>query len=247
MGWSDASPLPRTPSHIADELHLLLTNAGVAGPYVLVGHSLAGKNVRMFALAHPDKVAGMVLVDARSELVDALTPKAEVDAFRVGLKIQGALYTLARRFGVARAFGARLVDQPLVSPDIAAEMVLLQTRGTAIAETTKEGLVRSADDAALAGSTLGSIPLVVIASAASMADIPNWPTAQRELTALSTRGRLVVAEKSGHAIHLDQPGIVINGIGEVLAEARSVRQQANTRSAPANKLPRLFADKTRIN
>lgn len=236
MGWSDASPLPRTPSHIADELHLLLTNAGVAGPYVLVGHSLAGKNVRMFALAHPDEVAGMVLVDARSELVDALTPKAEVDAFRVGLKIQGALYTLARRFGVARAFGARLVDQPLVSPDIAAEMVLLQTRGTAIAETTKEGLVRSADDAALAGSTLGSMPLVVIASAASMADIPNWPAAQRELAALSTQGRFFVAQQSGHAIHLDQPGIVIDGIGEVLVKARSARQQANTRSAASRQI-----------
>ena len=224
MGWSDASPLPRTPSHIAAELHLLLTNAGIPGPYVLVGHSLAGKNVRMFAFAHPDEVAGMVLVDARSELVDALTPKAEADAFRVGLKIQAALYTLARRFGVARAFGALLVDQPLVSPNIAAEMVLLQTRSAAIVETTKEGLARSADDMALAGSTLGSMPLVVIASKASMADIPNWPTAQRELAALSTQGRLVVADKSGHAIHLDQPGIVIDGITEVLAKVRSARQ-----------------------
>jgi pimeloyl-ACP methyl ester carboxylesterase len=224
MGWSDTSPLPRTPSHIAAELHLLLTNAGVPGSYVFVGHSLAGKNVRMFALAHPDKVAGMVLVDARSELVDTLTPKAETDAFRVGIQMQGALYTLARRFGVARAFGAALVDQPLVSPDIAAEMVLLQTRSAAIEATTKEGLARSADDAALAGSTLGSMPLVVIAAAASMAGIPNWPTAQRELAALSTQGRLVVAEKSGHAVHLDQPGIVIEAIGEVLAKVRSARQ-----------------------
>jgi pimeloyl-ACP methyl ester carboxylesterase len=224
MGWSDASLLPRTPLHIAAELHLLLANAGVPGPYVLAGHSLAGKNVRMFALAHPDEVAGMVLVDARSELIDTLTPKAEADAFRVGIRMQGALYSLARRFGVARAFGALLVDQPLVSPNIAAEMVLLQTRSAAIVETTKEGLARSADDMALAGSTLGSMPLVVIAAKASMAYIPNWPTAQRELAALSTRGRLVVADKSSHAIHLDQPGIVIDGIAEVLAKVRSVRQ-----------------------
>ncbi len=223
MGWSDVSPLPRTPSRIAEELNLLLTNAGVGGPYVLVGHSLAGKNVRMFAFAHPDKVVGMVMVDARSELVDTLTPKAEADAFYVALEMQGTLYALARRFGVARAFGARLIDQPLVSLDIAAEMVLLETKTAAIEETTKEGLSRSADDALLADSTLGSMPLVVIAAASSMADIPNWPTAQRELAVLSTQGRLVIAEQSGHAVHLEQPGIVTDGIGEVLAKARGLR------------------------
>src|SRR5215212_4988242 len=55
MGWSDPGPQPRTPRQIADELHTLLTNAGIVEPYVLVGHSLAGKNVRLFALAHPDE------------------------------------------------------------------------------------------------------------------------------------------------------------------------------------------------
>src|SRR3954451_15791966 len=76
MGWSDPGPQPRTPGQIARELHTLLTNAGIAGPYVLVGHSLAGKNVRLFALQHPDQVAGMVLVDARSEYVDDHTSAA---------------------------------------------------------------------------------------------------------------------------------------------------------------------------
>jgi len=221
MGWSDASPLPRTPGHIAGELHTLLAKAGVPGPFVLVGHSLAGKNVRMFASAHPDEVAGMVLVDARSEHVDALTPKDEADAFGVALGLQGALYALARRIGVARAFGAGLIGEPLVSPAIAAEMVLLQTQAAAIDETTKEGLARSADDAALARSTLGAIPLVVIAASASLADIPNWPTAQRELAALSTQGRLVVAQQSGHAVQLEQPGIVIDGISQVVSKVRA--------------------------
>ena len=75
MGWSDTGPAPRTPGQIARELHTLLTNAGIPGPYVLVGHSAGGKNVRMFALQYPDEVAGMVLVDARSEYVDAHTPR----------------------------------------------------------------------------------------------------------------------------------------------------------------------------
>ena len=70
MGLSDPGPKPRSPGRNADELHRLLEAGGVEGPYVLVGHSLAGKNLRMFAAAHPEEVAGLVLVDARSERID---------------------------------------------------------------------------------------------------------------------------------------------------------------------------------
>src|SRR6185312_8094081 len=61
MGWSDVGPAPRSPKQIAKELQALLTKAKIAGPYVLVGHSLGGKNVRLFAAEHPDEGAGMGL------------------------------------------------------------------------------------------------------------------------------------------------------------------------------------------
>ena len=66
-GWSDGASWPRTSRRIADELHLLLDRAGLPPPYVLVGHSLGGLNVRVFAHDHRDLVAGMVLVDASHE------------------------------------------------------------------------------------------------------------------------------------------------------------------------------------
>jgi pimeloyl-ACP methyl ester carboxylesterase len=221
MGWSEPSPLPRTPGTIADELHLLLENAGIDGPYLLVGHSLAGKNVRMFARAYPEDVAGMVLVDARSEQIDAQTSKADVEAFAAALKTQATAYSLARRFGIARLFGAGLVGEPLLSPAIASEMVLLQTQPGSIDETTREGLARSADDEVLASSRLGSMPLVVIAAEGSMTGIPNWTAAQHSLAALSTAGRLVVAQGSNHPVQLEDPGIVIESVREVLAGVRS--------------------------
>lgn len=219
MGWSEVSPLARTPAAIAEELHQLLDRAGVLGPFILVGHSLAGKTIRMFAAAHPADVAGMVLVDARSEYVDALTPEADQDAFAVALDLQGAVYSVARRLGVARLFGAGLVGAPLLPTSVATEIALLQTQPMAIEETTLEGTSRTADDRSLAGAALGSIPLVVVASASSMASIPNWSTAQHRLAALSTRGELVIAE-SGHAIQLERPRFVIDGIARVLSEIR---------------------------
>src|SRR5690242_6994791 len=125
MGWSDPGPQPRTPRQIADELHTLLTNAGIAGPYVLVGHSLAGKNLRLFAQQHPDQVAGMVLVDARSEYVDANTSPAEEQAFQQALAAQASQYRVARSLGLVRLIGASLSGVPAMATETRAEMALL--------------------------------------------------------------------------------------------------------------------------
>src|SRR4051812_24508546 len=64
MGYSDAGPLPRTADHFARELHTLLQQAGVQGPYVLVGHSFGGAPVRVFAHTYAADVAGVVLIDS---------------------------------------------------------------------------------------------------------------------------------------------------------------------------------------
>src|SRR5262249_47609066 len=49
------------------DLHLLLTTAGIHGPYVLVGHSLGGMLVRFYQAKYPKDVVGMVLVDSSHE------------------------------------------------------------------------------------------------------------------------------------------------------------------------------------
>lgn len=216
MGWSEAGPAPRSPSRLAEELHTLLVNGGIAGPYVLVGHSLAGKNIRMFAAAHPTEVAGMVLVDARGETVEAAS---DMPAFAAALDAQASLYGLARTFGVARLFGAALVGMPLLPPALATRMALAATNPSAIAETTEEGRSRTDDDDALAALTLGAMPLVVVAAGENMSDA-RWAAAQAAMSKLSTNGRLIVAEGSGHAVHMQQPAAVINAIERVLAAVR---------------------------
>lgn len=52
------------PQQIAGELHTLLGNAEISGPYVLVGHSFGGLYVRMYNDLYPNEVEGMVLVDS---------------------------------------------------------------------------------------------------------------------------------------------------------------------------------------
>lgn len=66
-GFSESGPMPRTSVRIADELHSALRNAGIAGPYILVGHAFGGDNVRTFSIRYMSDVAGLVLVESDAD------------------------------------------------------------------------------------------------------------------------------------------------------------------------------------
>jgi hypothetical protein len=63
-GSSDRISTPRDGLHIIDELRLLLRSNGLMPPYVLVGHSLGGLYMQLFARRYPEEVTGLVLVDS---------------------------------------------------------------------------------------------------------------------------------------------------------------------------------------
>jgi hypothetical protein len=67
QGQSDDSGLPKTAAEQARQLRVLLEESGLPGPYLLVSHSLAGMNARVFADLYPDEVHGVVFVDSSHE------------------------------------------------------------------------------------------------------------------------------------------------------------------------------------
>ncbi len=84
LGWSDSSPLARNPLDETTELHSLLEKARITDPMVLVGHSMGGDLVRLYASRFPQQVAGVVLVEPSNEdkwsLIAGL--QAQWDGFR---------------------------------------------------------------------------------------------------------------------------------------------------------------------
>jgi len=222
MGWSDSGPQPRTPGQIARELHTLLINAGIAGPYVLVGHSLAGKNVRMFALLYPDQVAGMVLIDARSEYVDARTSPAEDKAFQQMFAAQAGAFRVARGLGLVRLICAGVVGAPPLSTETRAAMAMIAYAPSSLATGTAEARQRATNDAQLAAApSLGDRPLMVLASEQNMTQTTNWADAQHLLAGLSTHSRLIVPAGSGHYIQWDHPAVVIDAVRQVVGQVRA--------------------------
>ena len=102
------------------------------------------------------------------------------------------------------------------------EGMLLTTSRPGVDAQTAEGLERAADDALLqAAPALGDRPLLVLAAGQKVAHDPIWAEAQRRQAALSTNSQLIVAEGSGHAIHWEQPALVVDAVRQVIADVRS--------------------------
>src|SRR5687768_2960269 len=67
IGRSERRPKPRTGQQLATELKVALKSADLKPPYVLVGHSIGGPYIHVFASLYPTEVAGMVFVDPTQE------------------------------------------------------------------------------------------------------------------------------------------------------------------------------------
>lgn len=90
LGYSDPGPAPRDGGAIADDLGLLLERLGQTGPYVMVGHSMAGLLLRVFVPRHRDQILGVVLVDAVApEAMDVRSAAAAVNTYRGAMRLVG--------------------------------------------------------------------------------------------------------------------------------------------------------------
>jgi len=73
LGWSDDGPEDSCSLRVG-EVHAALKNAGIKGPFVLVGHSLGGLVAHLYESQFPDEVAGLVLVDHAMPLSIVVAP-----------------------------------------------------------------------------------------------------------------------------------------------------------------------------
>ena len=135
LGQSDVGPKPRSAKQIALELHTALEKAGIKPPYVLVGHSLGGVYVRVFADAYPNEIAGLVLVDPSQEAFDEWTKKnaaqqRKAEEGRVSQAAQGlrdewqaldATYAQARASKVLKGIPVTLISATRDESGMAAE------------------------------------------------------------------------------------------------------------------------------
>jgi pimeloyl-ACP methyl ester carboxylesterase len=192
IGKSDRASQAHSSADIVDDLHILLVNAGVNPPYVLVGHSLGGMNARLYAAKYPQDIVGMVLVDSTHEdendrMLAVLPPEVKQRAKPEDMIVRSNEdIDLNKSVTQVRAASWH-TDIPLI----------VLTRGSA---------------------TLNPNDYAVPSLAPKFEEIRL--ELQRELVRRSSRGKQIIAEKSGHNIHRDQPNLVVDAIRQIVEAPR---------------------------
>jgi pimeloyl-ACP methyl ester carboxylesterase len=212
-GKSEPGPLPRDSQRVSQELYLLLKNAGVAGPYVLVGHSLGGLNMQVFADQYPHQTAGAILLDPPP--LDWLMGKGFPE-------LRELFAEQTRQLSLAAEAARSATD-----PEAKKQAGFLEM----VASESSELMGQSAVQAS-AIQSFGDLPLTVIASTEPNPNFGSsaeayqqfWIDQSENLATKSTRGKFILAEGSSHHIHLDKPQLVLDAIREMVTQVREYKK-----------------------
>jgi pimeloyl-ACP methyl ester carboxylesterase len=243
LGWSDPGRRPRTVARMAEELHALLTAAGVEPPYVLAGHSLGGLIALVYTVRYREHVAGLALIDSSHPDMYTRLPAGEWfssgrgELLLVTIRerlIPLGLVRLADDLGIRRQVTDRA--QRIYPPDATAagRAFLLSSRQRRAAVSELAHLGRSCDQARPCLTDLGTLPLAVLTSSEhDPSDAPGspadrkrarwyatWSVLQAEFSGLARDSRHTIAGRAGHHMHRDDPELVADTLRDLVSRAR---------------------------
>lgn len=236
LGFSDASTRPGSSSNAVDDMHRLLRAARLPPPYVLVGASYGGMNVRLYAYTYPGEVAGLVLVDPSHEdlgiRIWQLQPDFETSYLPYMQSLQQCLEVRAEQLVAGSEQFKRCIGaaEPRFSDAINAVDMKLRGRSSHVSgwiSEQKNIWFTSADQVRQASRSLGDTPIIVLTKepqqpvkneTQALRDAKNavWAALHDQIAHESSKGQRRVVAESGHVIALDRPDAVAQAIFDVL-------------------------------
>ncbi|MEM1242103.1 MAG: alpha/beta hydrolase [Cyanobacteria bacterium P01_H01_bin.26] len=229
--WSERRARPRDAEHIVEDLHALLATAGESPPYVMVGHSLGGLLIRVFADHFSDEVVGFVFVDSSHPEQNKRFPADVLDimAFPSPLLLKAI-----------SAFGILRLESPAPPGGLPQEVGEAIRTHLPQSMTGITDVIEAMDDIfsqAQHTGPFGDLPMVVLTAGQFLEQLPyqldaaatarlkdvwsdTWPRLQAELTGLSTNTDWRVIEGASHYIPLEAPEAIIVAVRDVVAAQR---------------------------
>ncbi len=218
FGWSPPREGDLTLDAAVEDVEGLLAAPGLFdGPPILIGHSLGGQIARHFAYAHPNTVAGLILLDAPPDEI-AGPVKAEVNIKRL-ISPLGSVGLL--RWVYYRTNPGLARNDQLVQGHFGASA----SYGRALRRELT-GLLHSPPLVVPPGG-MGDLPLTFFLAKFDVPErlrgaIDEFNAEKRLIPQESTRGKLVELN-SGHYVHLDHPDTVVAEVLRMISVVDSLR------------------------
>lgn len=172
MGWSDPGPKPRDSEAMVGDLEKLIAASGERGPFILMGHSMAGLNTRLFAGRNPEKVAGLVLIEATTpEQIDNPNTTKFIAAFTGVSRIAAVSASIGTTLPLYWTAGDRIGLPPQGSAE--KRHAYVSGRHARTASDEVENWPRSAAQARLAPPYDPKWPVAVIVADRGEGDRPD--------------------------------------------------------------------------
>jgi pimeloyl-ACP methyl ester carboxylesterase len=214
MGWSEPAPGQLEAEEAVDDLRAALRQAGIEGPYVLVGHSMGALMVRTFAARYPDEVAGLVLVDPRFEAEEGSPAMGGA-----GAQVFARILSVVGRLGIVRITGLAEQEAEGLPPEQVEQAVALFPSHRFLRNVGADGYLGDSAEVLLrATPPPEGIPVTIVA--ATGADGAFNPEQRAEMNAhyrnLAARSPLWSyreVEGAGHAtiVTHEEPARVVAG------------------------------------
>lgn len=218
-GWSEVADTPRDIDTMAEELHMLLDQAGEKPPYVMVAHSIGSLEVIRYAQLYPDEVVGMVLLDATNPAMYEDGGRSYGLSFRLA-NLRNSALAILNRTGITRLlfstvypyektpFGAGRkatieIPEELRRLEKAMFLADFNNKNQVDENTRKEENAKTV----LAHGTLGDLPLLVFTSE-EYTGYSGINELQQDLLNWSADSRQIVVEGAGHALYWHNPKLI---------------------------------------
>ena len=229
-GWSDAAPAAVSIGALADDLDRLLDRAVASPPYLVEAASIGGLVAELYARRHPERIAGLVFIDAgHSAVLESMAPRVTAT-----VAAEACLLPLAAGLGLLRAvdpLGLRRApaDEGAQWRIYRVEPMMALCRMVRDRETTlrefREAPPLRADvplTVLTAESSAGMIPFG-LAGAQADALARDWRDLQQQLSRRSSRGTWRMVADSDHLIGNRQPHSVAAAVVGMLEQVSASR------------------------
>jgi len=233
-GWSDSAPADVSTGSLAEDLRRIHEGASLEPPFVIVASSIGGLVAEMFARRYPERVSGLVFLDAANSEMLSIANSLVDSKMRLELGAACAAAVAAGRVGLMRLADPWEFRRDPSRDSSRSAALMYGAQPWRMLCGVVRGVPASLDEFARVPALKPEIPVIALSAERTDGLVPSGlpesiqsrldvaaaiarlRTTNQMLAQASMRGSWRLVRNSGHLIASDQPQAVVDAALDIL-------------------------------